>query len=332
MTFRNGMPIAVLGSANIDFVVRQERLPKLGETIRGSAFAIEAGGKGLNQAIGAARAGASVSFLGRVGRDEFGIRLESALRSEKINVERLIVDDDLATGVAQVSVFDNGDNAIVVVAGANGSVNWSAEDSRIVAGSAALVTQLERPLSLVRTALKVARAHGVITALTPAPVTPGAVELLDLTDILFLNSGEASAMSGDSDPIRAALALSGRAGLVVLTRGGAPTLVAREGRIVIVQPARAVEVIDTTGAGDCFAGTFMASYVREEPLEACLRTATAAASLSVSQPGASISMPDRQEVEKLLSDEHRLEWATSQGIRLSRICVAPPDGGLGQPT
>jgi ribokinase len=284
-------PLAVLGSANMDFVTRQQRLPKPGETIFGREFDRVPGGKGLNQAVAAARAGGAVAFLGSVGDDDMGAQLTQLLLAEGVDVRRLTSESSRSTGIAQVSVLDDGENAIVVIAGANESDNWAREDEVLVSTSSALVSQLERPAALVRVALETARRHGVITVLTPAPVSAEARELLPLVDILLLNEHEARELAHEPNSGAAAEQLSRICRLVILTRGPASTLVAREGVVVYEQSARPTTVVDTTGAGDCFAGTLLARLAVGDQLEEALRIATIAASLSVGRAGASPSMP-----------------------------------------
>lgn len=289
-------PLAVLGSANMDFVTRQERLPNPGETIFGRAFDRVPGGKGLNQAIAAGRAGGTVAFIGRVGRDDMGAQLTEVLVDDGIDVTRLTADPIRPTGIAQVSVLDDGDNAIVVIAGANDSVGWDRDDEALLAASSALITQLERPAALVRVALESARQHGVITILTPAPVSAEARDLLPLVDVLLLNEHESRELAGAADSTVAVARLSEICRLVIMTRGSASTLVARAGEVVHEQPARHATVVDTTGAGDCFAGTVVARLAAGDVLEEALRWATVAASLSVSRAGASRSMPTWHDV------------------------------------
>jgi ribokinase len=289
-------PLVVLGSVNMDFVTRQERLPRPGETIFGREFERVGGGKGLNQAVAAARAGGEVAFLGRVGDDDAGAALTALLADEGIDVGRVTVDPARPTGIAQVSVLDDGDNAIVVIAGANDSDDWDPADDALVSRAAVLVAQLERPPSLVKRAFETARRHGVATVLTPAPVSDEAVSLLPLVDVLVLNEHEAKALSGEADTADAAGRLSEICPLVLLTRGAASTLVATEGSVVHEEPARPVRVLDTTGAGDCFAGSVVARLAAGDGLDEVLRLATIAASLSVGRAGASRSMPTWAEV------------------------------------
>ncbi len=292
--------IVVLGSANLDLVIRQPRMPEPGETIFGSGFDTVPGGKGLNQAIAAARAGGDVAFLGAVGDDDFGTRLTAALTAEAIDVGGLARTAS-ASGVALINVLDDGENSIVVVSGANADITSLDDHAReAIANADYLVAQLERPLELVRDAFRHARATGTRTVLTPAPARPLDDEILELSDILIPNAGEACAIAGETDETEAALALSRRSGLVVMTRGGRGVLVARAGEIVADAPARPVVPVDTTAAGDTFAGVLIARLAHGDALEGALDAATAAASIAVTREGASSSMPTWAEIADLL--------------------------------
>ena len=292
--------IVVLGSANLDLVVRQPRLPKPGETMFGSDFTTVPGGKGLNQAVAAARAGGDVGFLGAVGRDAFGEQLRRCLRDDGVDTEGL-AEVDAPTGTAHISVLDGGENAIVVVSGANAAITTLDEDSqRRIEGARYLVAQLERPIELIGEAFVVARGLGIQTVLTPAPVQPIDHALLQLVDVLIPNAQEACELAGVADEAEAAIALSRMAGLVVMTRGSRGALVAREGVVVAEVPAREVVAVDTTGAGDTFAGVLVARLAAGADLDAALGAATVAASISVTRPGATTSMPSWDEIAALL--------------------------------
>ncbi|MDI6943682.1 ribokinase [Microbacterium barkeri] len=292
-------PIVVLGSANMDLVTRQPRLPEPGETMAGSDFSTGAGGKGLNQAVAARRAGADVAFAGAVGDDGFGRELRAFLEGERIATDALRTSA-APTGIAQVSVLDGGENSIVIVAGANGEEELTDGDRALIASAAALVVQLERPLALVERALAAGRQAEALTVLTPAPVDAEAARLLPLVDILVPNESEALALSGASDVETAARRLSEQASTVIVTRGSAGALIARGGDIVAAVPARAVEAVDTTGAGDTFVGVLVAWLTRGEPLEAAVEAATAAAAIAVTRPGAAPAMPTREEIDAAL--------------------------------
>jgi ribokinase len=291
--------IVVLGSANMDLVVRQPRLPEPGETIFGASYSVVPGGKGLNQAVAAARAGGTVAFLGAVGVDAFGAQLRATLIADGIDVTRL-AETDVETGTAHIAVVDGGENSIVVVPGANAAVATLADgDVAAIAAASYLVAQLERPLGLVAEALRLARRHGVTTVLTPAPVQSLPDGLLEHVDILVPNTIEARQLSGLDDATAAALALSARR-TVVLTRGGDGVLVARDGVILHDLPARRVEPVDTTGAGDTFTGVLVARLSLGDDLPAALAAANVGASISVTRAGATTSMPAWAEIAAAL--------------------------------
>jgi ribokinase len=292
--------IAVLGSANLDLVVRQPRLPEPGETMFGSSFTTVPGGKGLNQAVAAARAGGAVAFVGAVGDDPFGAELRARLVADGVDVSALRTVA-AATGTAHISVLDDGENSIVVVPGANAAVQeLGAGDRSALADARFVVAQFERPLPLIRAAFRLAREGGATTVLTPAPVVdPG--DLLELTDLLIPNAAEACELAGVGDPVEAAEVLSARAGTVVMTRGRDGALIARDGEVVAEIAARRVEAVDTTAAGDTFVGVLVARLAAGDALEAAARAGAVAASIAVTRPGASSSMPHGAEIAQALA-------------------------------
>jgi len=285
----------------MDLVVRQARLPEPGETIFGDSLVATPGGKGLNQAVAAALAGGDVSFLGAVGDDAHGRELRQRLDDHGIGTTALATVDS-TTGTALIMVLESaenqGENAIVVVSGANDAVTELDAASELAVREATyLVAQLERPMALVSDAFQVARGEGVTTVLTPAPVSRIDPTIFDLVDILIPNAGEAAALTGLDDDVDAALALSKRVGTVIVTRGARGVLVARAGHIIADLPARAVQPIDTTGAGDTFVGVLVARLSLGIPLLEALNDAIIAASISVTRRGSSSSMPTWSEVE-----------------------------------
>ncbi|TXR58005.1 ribokinase [Quadrisphaera setariae] len=313
MTGRATGAVVVLGSANADLVVRAPRLAGPGETLSATSATTGAGGKGLNQAVAAARAGARVAFAGAVGEDPHGQLLRGVLQRDGVDTALLRTDGARATGLAVVTVTDDGENSILVVPGANALDDLTDDDRRAVAAASHLVLQLERPRELVRRALRVAREHGTTTVLTPAPVSDGLDELVALTDLLVLNAGEAEELSGEPGVERAAEALSRSATTVVVTLGADGALVATGGAVVRRVPARPAAAVDTTGAGDTFAGVLVALLAEGARLERALAAATTAASLSVERPGAAASMPTRAEITAALPDlpdPTRLQEAT----------------------
>jgi ribokinase len=291
--------IAVLGSTNMDLVAYARVAPALGETVTGESFRTVAGGKGANQAIAAARAGGDVTMIGAVGDDDFGHRLRGVLDDAGVSTARLRTVDG-ASGTAHIVVDGAGHNAIVVVPGANATVtSLTAQDERVVAAADALLLQLELPLDGVLAGLVAARAHGVRTVLTPAPARPLPDELLDLVDLLVPNEHEAAALTGRPDPRAAAAALLERVPEVVVTLGAEGCLHARRGAEPLAVPARRTRAVDTTAAGDTFVGALAVALGEGRAPADALAWATAASALSVQRRGASSSMPDRADIDRL---------------------------------
>ncbi|TDE00403.1 ribokinase [Jiangella asiatica] len=292
--------IAILGSANMDLVVTVERAPGRGETVTGRTFVTVPGGKGANQALAAARAGGQVAFLGAVGGDEFGRGITDLLTGAGIDVSGLTVSDQ-PTGTAHITVDASGDNSIVVVPGANGTVTALTDAHRAGIDAAdLLLLQLELPLGLVVEAARYARSRGVRVVLTPAPAVPLPVELLDAVDVLVPNEHEAALLAGVDDPVAAARNLAGRGGDVVVTLGSQGALWLHDGGEWPV-PAFPVQAVDTTAAGDTFVGVLAVGLAEGVEWAEALRRAAAAAALSVQRPGASSSMPHRAEIDAFLA-------------------------------
>jgi ribokinase len=291
-------PILVLGSANLDLVVRVDRPPLPGETVFARSFDTVPGGKGLNQAVACARAGGGVRFSGAVGRDGFGDRLIAQLDAEGIDATA-VRRTDAPTGTAHITVDASGQNAIVVASGANADV-----DASVLPASADgvrwLITQLELPAATVAAALSWCRRLGVRAVLTPAPVSAVEPEMLGLVDLLVPNQLEAAALAGTDDPVVAADRLSRRAGDVVITLGAEGSLWAQAGLVRHVEPALAVEAVDTTGAGDAYVGALVARLAEGAAMPVAMRWASAAAAIAVTRPGATSSLPTRDEVASLL--------------------------------
>ncbi|MFI6411190.1 ribokinase [Streptomyces sp. NPDC050585] len=291
--------ITVLGSTNMDLVAYVPRAPRLGETVTGREFRTVPGGKGANQAVAAARAGARVSMIGAVGSDDFGTRLRHALDESGVDTSLLRTADG-PSGTAHIVVDDEGSNAIVVVPGANASVTGiTPHDEARIAASDALLLQLELPLDAVRAGAQAARRHGVRTVLTPAPAQPLPRELLALVDLLVPNEHEAATLAGVADPRAAAEELLRDVPEVVVTLGAAGCLYVARGADPVTVPARRVRAVDTTAAGDTFTGALAVALGEGRPVPDALAWASAAASLSVGRAGASSSMPHRAEIDAL---------------------------------
>jgi ribokinase len=287
--------ITVLGSANMDLVVSVDHAPLLGETVTGSAFRTVPGGKGANQALAAARAGGEVRFAGAVGDDAYGARIRELLAGAGVDVSAL----DTAvvpTGTAHITVDTAGANSIVVVPGANGTVQTLSDVHRAaIADADVLLLQLELPIAAVTEAARCAHRRGVTVVLTPAPPSPLPAELLDAVDLLAPNEHEAATLNLSPAEHRDLLVTLGAAGARYERHGAAPLTV----------PAFEVTAVDSTGAGDAFVGAFAVSRGECADLEDALRWASAAAALSVRRFGASASLPDRAEIEAFLHEHPR---------------------------
>jgi ribokinase len=289
--------IAVLGSTNMDLVAYVTKAPQRGETVTGREFRTIPGGKGANQAVAAARAGADVSLIGAVGADAFGSQLRSTLEHSGVDTDHLRTTEG-PSGTAHIVVDDEGGNAIVVIPGANGTVTALAPgDEGLIAAADALLLQLEIPLNAVLAGAEAARRHGVRTLLTPSPVQPLSSQLLASIDLLVPNEHEAAALTGVTDPREAAAALLDQVQQVVVTLGAAGSLYAARGAEPVTVPAPQVSAVDSTGAGDTFVGTLAVALAEGREMPEALEWASAAAALSVQRPGASSSMPYRSEID-----------------------------------
>jgi ribokinase len=282
--------VVVVGSINTDLVVVTERLPAPGETVTGGKFAQHGGGKGANQAVAAARLGASVTMVGAVGDDDFGGAAVRALRDERIDVSQIAVVD-APTGVALIVVDGRGENQIAVASGANAEVFADGLDLH---DEGVLLLGHEVSAEVVAKAARAAADAGWPVVLNPAP----ARVLVDAPiAVLTPNRTEAAELSGEEDPAAAARVLSRRTGAAVLiTLGAEGALLLEPGGSPVRLPATKVDVVDTTGAGDTVNGALAAELARGAPLEDAARFALAAAAISTTRPGARGGMPRREEV------------------------------------
>ncbi len=289
--------ISVLGSANMDLVVRVERQPAPGETIFGTEYHTVPGGKGLNQAVAAARAGGDVSFLGAVGSDDFGSRLLQLLVTEGIGIEG-VQQVPVPTGTAHITVDASGQNSIIVISGANDTVEATQLFGRErTAGW--LMTQLELPLATVTRALEWAKASGHTTVLTPAPARTLDPGLLRCVDLLVPNEVEACQLAGVDNAIQAAANLSRLSTDVVVTMGEAGSVWARSGEIMYRADSVPASAVDTTGAGDTYVGILVTMLAGGLDMPDSMRWASLGAAISVSRRGATSSMPRRAELESV---------------------------------
>ena len=300
--------ILVVGSSNTDMIIKLDRIPRPGETILGGAFVTAAGGKGANQAVGAARAGGQVAFIARVGQDMFGDQAVAGFVKDGINVDHVSRDKTNPSGVALIFVAKDGENSIAVAGGANAKL--SPADVRkakaAFAGASVLVMQLETPLETVQAAADLAAKAGVRVILNPAPAQPLPDKLLKRVSILTPNETEAELLTGiavTDDAAAAAAAAKLRARgvqTVIITLGARGAFVATEGGAQHV-PGFKVNAVDTTAAGDIFNGALAVALAEGRPLEQAVRFANAAAAISVTRLGAQPSAPTRRETEKFLN-------------------------------
>jgi ribokinase len=291
--------VVVVGSSNMDLIAYAPRLPAPGETLMGARFQTGYGGKGANQAVAAARLGASVAMVARVGGDVFGADMLANFAAQGIDVSHVLRTDGVSSGVAPIAVDDAGRNAIIVVPGANALLTPADVDAAapMIRGARVLLCQLEVPLETSLRALTIARAAGVVTILNPAPAPESLPDdLLRVSDLVCPNESEATAISGIpvTDTVsaeaagRALLARGAQAAIVTLGAAGCLYVSASE---TWAAAAPKVTAIDTTGAGDCFLGSLAFFLARGAGLrEAAARTAAVAA-LSVQRPGTQSSYP-----------------------------------------
>ncbi len=292
--------IAVFGSVNMDLVAYTDTAPATGETVTGTAFRQVPGGKGANQAVAAARAGADTVFLGAVGGDAFGTELRDNLVAAGIDTTGLRTVPG-PSGIAHIVVDGRGANAIIVVPGANGGVTGTVPgDRELIGGADALLLQLELPMEAVVAAARTGREQGVRVHLTPAPARDLPDELLESVDVLVPNEHEAAAITGRTDPREALAALLERVPEVLITLGGEGSLHGTRSGAPVHVPALKVDAVDTTAAGDTFCGSFAVARAEGADPAGAMRFAAAAAALSVQRRGAGSSMPTRAEVEDLL--------------------------------
>lgn len=304
------MAVVVLGSINMDLVVRVKRLPQPGETITGQTFFTAPGGKGANQAVAAARLGARTRMVGRVGGDVFGGALRESLSANGVEVSGVVTDERHPSGVAVIAVDERAENSIVIVPGANGAVGGEdvARLSAALEGATVLMLQLETPLHAAQAAARAARASGVTVILDPAPAVPLPAEFYRWVDIITPNETEASLLTGltvesEADAKRAAQALGGGGAKNVVIKLGARGAYFWDGAEGTMLPPFRVQAVDTVAAGDAFNGGLACALDAGLPLDGALRWGMAAGALSTTRLGAQPSMPDRAALMKLLQTD-----------------------------
>jgi ribokinase len=301
--------ICVVGSSNIDLISQVPRLPKLGETLVGNSFHMGYGGKGANQAVMAAKLGAHVTMVTKLGRDVFGEGTLKNYREQGIDTTHVLFDEKLASGVAPIFVDDNAKNFIVIVPGANmGLSPADAQAARdAILSASLLVCQLEIPTETTLEAFRIAKSGNVRTILNPAPAAPLPDELLQLTDICAPNETETELLTGMpvSTPEQAEAAaralLKRGPRIVILTLGERGALLVDEKTTSHVS-AVPVNAVDPTGAGDSFIGSLAVFLGEGVPMRDAILRANAVAALSVTRIGTQVSFPKRAEADAFLRE------------------------------
>lgn len=301
--------ILVVGSSNTDLVCRTTALPRPGETVSGTTFERIAGGKGANQAVAAARAGAEVFFAGAVGDDAFGTARLDDLRADGIDVSYTVIRPDTPSGVALIVVADDGENQIVIIPGANGSVTSEQALAAIDATQPSVISlALEIPFETIDAVVS-NKPDGSLVVLNAAPFDIRVAAIASGIDVLVCNETESETLLGhpvDAENAReAALAivkLGAQAAVITLGREGAAFASGRDASIV---PSPAMNVVDTTGAGDAFCGALAAWLADGESISDSISSAVCAGAIAVTRAGAQPSLPTRDEIIALTMKQPR---------------------------
>lgn len=304
-----GSDIVVVGSLNMDMVVSVDRKPARGETMLGKNFFMNAGGKGANQAYAARKQGSTVAMIGKVGRDVFGEQLVRNLEEIGVDVDAIESVAEESTGIAFVTIDASGDNNIIVSPGANQLLTPQdvLKRERLIAEAKLLMVQLEIPLQTVLQAITVAKRHGVPVLLDPAPAQPLPEELLRQVDYIVPNQNEIMQLTG----IRVSDRVTAKIAAVELIRRGVTTVFAKLGEkgVVVVNANRTffaeaykVQSVDSTAAGDAFAGSIGASIVGGKDVWTAAQFASAVGALTVTSKGAQASIPDLEQTESFMKE------------------------------
>jgi ribokinase len=303
--------IVVVGSLNADFVITLDRFPRPGETLVGRSFQVFPGGKGANQAYGAARLGRRVAMVGQVGTDAHGEWLKQNLANAGVDISHVRADHAVSSGIATITIDERGQNQIIIVPGANGTFTTDRlkESRGLISGAKCVLLQLEIPIDTVLDAARWAREAGALVILDPAPACELPNELLACADYVTPNESELALLTGAApnalpraEASRLARNLLARGAKRVLVKMGAQGALCLDGYHEWFWPALPVQAVDTTAAGDAFNAAFAAALAAGNSEEEAGRFASTAAALSVTRAGAQPSMPALSEVENLLKN------------------------------
>lgn len=297
--------LIVVGSLNMDLVIRAQRFPRPGETIQGGDLATYPGGKGANQAVAASKQQLDVAMVGSVGQDQFGDRLIQSLASQGVDTTFISRDPQSATGTAVIIVIEGGENSILLSAGANGAMEPGAIDlaQTLFASAETLLLQFEIPMEVVEHAAKVGRDHGLRVIVNPAPGRQIPGTLMEKIDYLLPNETELGLLAGievsdlPSAKTAARRILEMGVPQIIVTLGEQGCLVVTATKAVHL-PTPQVEVVDTTAAGDSFIGGFVAALHRGRSVTDAAATANLAGALATTQPGAQPSLPSWADVQR----------------------------------
>jgi len=301
--------ILVVGSSNMDLIAYTPHLPKPGETICGSKFKMGFGGKGANQAVMAAMLGAETTMICKVGTDIFGVNMIENFKKKNVNISYILTTDLESSGVAPISVSEEGENSIVIVPGANNllSVDEVENAREVFRRSSILLTQLEIQLETTMTALRIGKEEGVMTILNPAPAQKLSEDIYQYVDILCLNETELEIMSEmpviNLDQIRAGARKLLNKGVkkIIVTLGDKGSLYIDNEETFLVDPIK-VEVKDTTGAGDCYLGSLAYFLSKGKPMKTAMEYASYIAGISVTREGTQTSYPTLESLPKHFFD------------------------------
>ncbi len=299
--------IVVVGSANTDFVLQVQELPSKGQTVLGDQFTIVRGGKGANQAVAAARLGADVTFVARLGTDSFGNEAIAAYQQDGIRTDFIVQDPDLHSGVALIVVNRKGENTVSVGPNANSRLspeNVFAAEAAIREANCLLV-QLEIPLEAVQAALLLAHRHHVRTILNPAPARKLPAEIFELVDTLTPNETEAAILAGQDPSAGQTVSLPQLASILgipnlVVTLGSKGACILQNGQTKFVSPFP-IKPVDTTASGDAFNGALAVALARGESFPEAVRFANAAGAITATRLGAQPSLPTREELDQFIA-------------------------------